>query len=102
MPYTNYPAPEYDFVQLYSYAQNSDTCNKGGPPSGEWSFDLVFENSDIMPAAPGFVSGAALWLKTNIVSVGLIHLPLPTFTAQYAESPPPASPSAPAASPPPG
>ena len=61
-------------------SDNGYVC--GGPQSGGWNWDMFIETNVGAPA-PGFISGAALWLKTQTVSVGLIHLPNPTFNTSY-------------------
>jgi len=43
---------------------------------------MSLDNSQELPA-PGFISGAALWLRQSTVSVGLIHLPNPAFNTSY-------------------
>ena len=53
---------------------------QNGGPGYYWQMQWE-TNTGVAP--PGFISGAALTLKTNIVSVGLIHLPNPFVNSTY-------------------
>ena len=66
---------------------------------------MALDNSNALPA-PGFISGAALWLRQSTVSVGVIHLPNPAFNTSYnlatdSAAPLPGAPMQPPSMPPP-
>ena len=89
--------PAYAFAQLFSYNQNNfpSAAHAGCPaPSGDWYWPINFDDSAVIPA-PGFISGATLWLKQSTVSVGFFHLPNPNFNSSYQLPTPPITPPPP-------